>query len=348
MALIDLVRPNVRRLKPYATARHEFTGKASVYLDANENALGSVTEQHYNRYPDPNQTEVKQRLAQQKDIGPEYIFLGNGSDEAIDVLMRVFGTPGTDNVIIPEPSYGMYRVCADVNDLEVRTFLLDENFDVDPALVLDKADDKSKIIILCSPNNPSANLMKPEAVLELLQKFAGVVVVDEAYIDFCPDKSLLPWVKEYENLVILQTFSKAWGMAGLRLGMAFGDPMISGFMNKVKYPYNVNEATQRQALQALANRGRMQKMVDDILSERVKLEQRLPYMPMVEKVFPSAANFLLVRFKQSKKVFETLRHTGVIVRDRSSLPRCKNCLRITVGSPAENDVLLSELEKMGS
>ncbi len=334
-----LLRENVRRMKPYSSARDEFTGDAEVFLDANENPYPSP----YNRYPDPLQREVKRLLAPIKDVPAQQIFLGNGSDEAIDLLIRAFCEPNRDAILITEPTYGMYAVCANVNAVRIERVLLDDHFDLDPDALPPLDDPTLKIIFLCSPNNPSGNLISRDRIITLLDRFKGLVVVDEAYIDFTSSPSFTTLLNQYTNLVVLQTFSKAWGLAGLRLGMCFASRPIIDILNKIKYPYNVSIRTQELAIEALKQHTRMQQWVKEILEERDRLATSLMRLPITTKVYPSEANFILVRVTDAPGIYRKLMEAGIIVRDRSNVQLCSNCLRITVGTPAENRKLLDTI-----
>lgn len=337
--LNKLVRKNILALKPYSSARDEFKGEAEVYLDANENPYPSG----FNRYPDPLQWKVKELLAQQKGVKAEQIFLGNGSDEAIDLLIRVFCEPNQDSVMITEPTYGMYKVCANINAVAIQNVLLTKAYQLDTEEILKTATSNTKIIFLCSPNNPTGNLLKVEDILSVLNKFSGLVVVDEAYIDFAGDVSLIKELKNYPNLVILQTFSKAWGLAGLRLGMCFASEAIIALLNKVKYPYNVNIKTQELAIEALLQVDKKNKAVKEILSERDELITALAQISFVNKVYPSDANFVLVAMEEASVIYQKLMQQGIIVRDRSTVVLCESSLRITIGTPAENKKLINTL-----
>ncbi|NOX90866.1 MAG: histidinol-phosphate transaminase [Calditrichaeota bacterium] len=341
-----LVRKNILRLKPYSSARDEFDGNAAVFLDANENAYGSPLnrESGYHRYPDPHQRLLKQRLSQLYGAPAEKIFLGNGSDEAIDLLMRVFGEPGRESILIMPPTYGMYEVCANINDLSVEKAPLTPEFDIDFKALEEHLKPNVKLIFICSPNNPTGNTFPAEDIERIVRNFSGIVVVDEAYIDFAPQKTVLPLIDKYSNLVILRTFSKAWGSARIRLGIAFGDAGVISFLNKIKMPYNVSGLTQEVALQLLKKRDRKDEYIQKILRQRRRLSDELRKLAIVQEVFPSDANFILVRFKDAKKIFDYLMEQGIIVRDRSSQIHCENCLRITVGTEQENDRLLSVLK----
>lgn len=334
----QLVRDNIRRLKPYSSARDEFSGEAEVYLDANENPYNSP----WNRYPDPRQVKLKQLVGEIKHVNPENIFLGSGSDEPIDLLIRAFCEPGRDNIVSISPSYGMYKVAADVNDIQVKDVPLGEDFELNSGELLRAADENTKIIFLCSPNNPSGNALEHESILQILTNFNGIVVVDEAYIDFCPERSLLPMLERFPNLVVLQTFSKAWGMAGLRLGMAFASKEIIDILSKIKYPYNLSVLTQQKATELLSV-NKKQEWVEIILKERAELSGQLSKFPFILKVFPSDANFILAKTEDAKGIYHYLVAKNIIVRDRSSVLLCEGCLRISVGSPEENKKLLDAL-----
>lgn len=338
-----LLRDNIRNLTPYSSARDEFTGVAQVYLDANENSLGSPLTKWYNRYPDPYQHQLKREISKIKNIAPNHIFLGNGSDECIDVLFRCFCTPAKENIIICPPTYGMYEVSANINDIEVRKAPLLPDFQLDLVHLENLVDDYTKIIWICSPNNPTGNSMQREDVETILNNFNGLVVIDEAYINFSKHKSFIRELNEYPNLVVLQTFSKAWGLAGLRLGLAFASPEIIGVMNKVKPPYNISEATQQLALQALQNVGQVNDMIYELVSMRDALKEVLESLPMVEKVYPSDANFLLVKTNGAKKAYQFLVSKGIVVRDRSNVLLCDDCIRITIGTEEENTKLVDAL-----
>lgn len=344
MNIGDLVRPNIRELKPYSSARDEFSGDAAVFLDANENPYPSA----FNRYPDPLQKELKQRISELKGIASEQIFLGNGSDEAIDLIIRAFCEPSADTILIPEPTYGMYAVCAGVNNVGVKRVSLSENFQLDVEAILGSADPSVKVIFLCSPNNPTGNLLDRDAILRLAREFRGLVVVDEAYIDFASGESVTRRLDENPNLVVLQTLSKAWGLAGLRVGMCFASPLIISILNKIKYPYNISSLTQRYALEALQEEQRKEAWVREILNERANLIAALSALPMVQHIYPSDANFVLVRMENASSVYRKLMEQGTIVRDRSRVILCENCLRITVGTPSENAILIRQLRELAT
>lgn len=341
--ITNLVRSNIRKVKPYSSARDEFSGEAKVFLDANENSLGSPLMKWYNRYPDPHQQKVKDAISKVKSILPEHIFLGNGSDECIDLLYRCFCEPGKDNVIICPPTYGMYEVSASINDVEIRKAALTASFQLDLEAIEGLVDANTKLIWVCSPNNPTGNSLRYEDIAILLNNFEGLVVVDEAYINFSRQHSLLKDLNEYPNLVVLQTFSKAWGLAALRLGMAFASPEIIDWLNKIKPPYNINQATQELALKALEETGQVNDMIREIVSMRDALAAVFRRMPLVQHVYPSDANFLLVKVREAGKVYEYLLQQGIVVRDRSKVQLCEGCLRITIGTEAENTLLVDAM-----
>ena len=340
--LKDLVRPNIWALKPYSSARDEYKGKtANTFLDANESPYNVPV----NRYPDPLQEELKQLLAPLKGVAPGQMFLGNGSDEAIDLVFRVFCVPGRDNVVAMEPTYGMYQVCADVNDVEYRKVLLGDNFNLEPQKLLDVVNERTKVIFLCSPNNPTGNSLDPEAIEAVLRGFQGIVVLDEAYSDFSAKPVFRLRINEFPNLIVLNTFSKAWASAAIRLGMAFAAPDIIRLFNKVKYPYNVNTLTQEKAREMLSRRFEVDRWVKQILQERSGLMVAVSELPLCERVFPTDANFFLARFRGADQVYEYLVSQGVIVRNRSHVTLCGDCLRITVGTQQENNRFLAALRQ---
>jgi histidinol-phosphate aminotransferase len=339
-----LVRENIKKVKPYSSARDEFSGAATVFLDANENSLGSPLIKFYNRYPDPHQKELKQALSRVKGIPAEHIFLGNGSDECIDLLYRCFCEPGKDNVIICPPTYGMYEVSAAINDVAIKKVPLLENFQLDLEGIEEAIDTHTKIIWLCSPNNPSGNSLAYQDMEAVLNNFPGLVVVDEAYINFAKQRSLIKELTDYPNLVVMQTLSKAWGLAALRLGMLFTSMAIIDWLNKIKPPYNINQATQELALKALQEVGQVNDMIKAIVKMREELSNRLQQLAVVKKVYPSDANFLLVKVSDPVSIYNYLVAHGIVVRDRSKVPGCEGCLRITIGTPAENTKLVERLQ----
>lgn len=339
-----LVRDNIARLTPYSSARDEFSGEAKVFLDANENSLGSPLKKWYNRYPDPHQKAIKQKLAMVKGIAAEHIFLGNGSDECIDLLYRCFCNPGKDNIVICPPTYGMYEVSANINDVAVKKVSLLPNFELDLSGIEDAIDDQTKLIWICSPNNPTGNSLKRLDIETLLNNFKGLVIVDEAYINFSKQKSFVQELTEYPNLVVLQTLSKAWGLAGLRLGMAFASTAIIEILNRVKPPYNINQATQELVLTALEEVGQINDMIRLLVDMRDALTEVFASMPTVETVYPSDANFILVKIKEARAVYEFLLTKGIVLRDRSNVQLCNDCLRITVGSEQDNTLLVDAMQ----
>lgn len=336
-----LVRDNIKKLVPYSSARHEFTGKAKVHLDANENP----NDYHvYNRYPDPLQTDLKIKVGSLKGIAPDSIFIGNGSDEGIDILIRIFCSPGHDAIHVLEPTYGMYRVSADINDVKVNSTLLTESFEIDMEQLMEDIEDNDRILWICSPNNPSGNAQDQQIIIELLQRFPGIVVVDEAYIDFSNEASMTSLLHDYPNLVVLQTFSKAWGMAGLRCGMAFAPPWIIRLMNAVKPPYNINEYTQNFLTNLINDNEPVRKEVSRILQERDRVQHFLESLEPVQEVFPSDANFILFRIRNSQEIFHALRDQGIVIRNRNNSPLCRDCLRVTIGTEPENDQFMKQLK----
>lgn len=341
-----LLRPHLVVLKPYSSARDEYTGKSGVFLDANENPYGSITTENFNRYPDPYQLALKERISAIKGVHSDQLFLGNGSDEAIDLLFRAFCRPGVDQAILLPPTYGMYEVSAAINDVETIKVPLTLNFQLDTNAILEWMTPTSKLLFICSPNNPSGNNIHREDILSLIAQFPGLVIVDEAYIDFSGEPSFTTELQNYPNLIVIQTFSKAWGLASLRLGMAFASPEIIGILNKIKPPYNISGLTQQKVLEALGDISPMERMTRDILQERKFLEQELASLSLVEKIYPSNANFLLIKVKAAKKTYDDLVHEKIIVRDRSKVLLCDECLRITVGTRAENETLLRALKKI--
>ncbi len=342
MNINDLLRDNIKSLKPYSSARDEFSGQAMVYLDANENPYN----QPYNRYPDPLQTEVKEKISGIKKVAKEKIFLGNGSDEPIDLLFRLFCEPGKDSIVTINPTYGMYMVAADINNIGVTSVPLNEDFELVSKDILKAVTKNTKLIFLCSPNNPTGNCLDKNEMLKVVNNFDGLVVIDEAYIDFVPQKSLLPELDKYPNLVILQTFSKAWGMAGIRLGMAFASTEIVSLLNKIKYPYNINILTQQKAVELLTMEDKKQEWVERINNERERLAKKLASFEFVEKVYPSDANFLLIKMFDANGIFNYLMEKEIIVRDRSKVYLCEGSLRISIGTEEENNMLVQALEEL--
>lgn len=338
-----LTRANIKNLTPYASARDEFRGEASVYLDANENSLGSPLLKWYNRYPDPLQRKVKEKLAGIKMISPQNMFLGNGSDECIDLLYRCFCEPGIDNVIIVPPTYGMYEVSANINNVELRKAPLLPDYQLNLAHLEQLTDENTKIIWLCSPNNPTGNSLNRQDVETVLNNFNGLVVADEAYINFSKQRSFVQELGDYPNLVVMQTLSKAWGLAGLRLGMMFASEAIINIVNKVKPPYNIGQHTQEMVLEALENTYQVNEMISLLVDMRHALAEVLEQMPVVKQVFPSDANFLLVQIHDAKAVYDFLLTKGIVVRDRSRVMLCEDSLRITVGTEGENTALVDAL-----
>ncbi len=346
--LDSLVRDNIKKMTAYSSARHDFTGNASVFLDANENSFGSPLPDNFNRYPDPLQIRVKEKLSRIKGVPSQNIFLGNGSDEAIDLLYRIFCQPGRDNVMIFPPTYGMYEVCAEMNDVKVKKVNLTKDYQLDLEAIENAIDPFTKLILICSPNNPTGNSINRTDIETILNNFDGIVAIDEAYINYAKQKTFIAGLTEYPNLVVMQTLSKAWGLAGLRLGMAFASQPIIDLMNKVKYPYNINTATQLLALEALDNIEWVNEHIATTVVEREKLKNELLNISGTEIVFPSDANFLLVRMKEARKIYGQLCDKGIIVRDRSKVILCEDCLRITIGTPEENKQLIEELSKYKS
>jgi len=344
--LATLLRPHLLTLKPYTSARDEYSGSEGVFLDANENPFGSITQEDYNRYPDPYQSALKAEIAKIKECEPDQIFLGNGSDEAIDLLFRAFCNPGKDNAILLPPTYGMYGVSASINDVAIRNVALTPDFQLQPEKILAAADAQSKILFICSPNNPSGNAVKREDIHYLLENFPGIVVVDEAYIDFSSEPSLIHELEQFPNLLVMQTFSKAWGLASLRLGMAFASPELIAILNQIKPPYNISGLTQDTVLAGLKNKVRVNEFIEKILEERSYLRQELEKLPYILHLHPSDANFLLVQVPDANRFYEGLIEEKVIVRNRSTVLHCEGCLRITVGTRAETLALLKALKKV--
>lgn len=327
-------------MKPYSSARNEFKGEASVYLDANESPYNAP----YSRYPDPLQQKVKERISEIKHVDAACIFLGVGSDEPIDLMIRAFCEPHIENIVMPEPTYGMYQVSANVNAVECRNVPLDENYDINADKILEACDEHTKLIFLCSPNNPTGNNIDRTEVIKIIENFSGIVIIDEAYIDFSTERSYTEKLSFYPNLVVLQTFSKAWGMAAIRLGMAFASKEIIAVLNKIKYPYNINILTQEHVLKALEKTDEVKKWVEELLAERKKLEKELSDIKCVQKVYPSDANFILIKTVDANKIYDYLVEKGIIVRNRNNIALCLGCLRLTIGSSKENKTLLEALK----
>jgi histidinol-phosphate aminotransferase len=341
--LDSLVRENVKKLIPYSSARDDFKGEAKIFLDANENSLGSPLTKWYNRYPDPHQLKVKEKLSEIKRVPVSTIFLGNGSDECIDILQRAFCEPGIDNLIICPPTYGMYEVCANINNVQVKKVKLTREFKLDIPAIEQTIDEHTKMIFLCSPNNPTGNSLHHEDIEAILNNYFGLLVIDEAYINFSRQKSFSTQLNEYPNLVVMQTLSKAWGLAALRVGITLASKEIIAVMNKIKPPYNINQASQELALQALDEVEQVNEMIVEIVKERENLAEALVNLSFVEKVHPTDANFLLVKMNNPLAVYKILLEQGIVVRDRSKVELCEGCLRITVGTPEENKTLLHAL-----
>jgi histidinol-phosphate aminotransferase len=342
--LDNILRNNVKKLIPYSSARSEFEGDAQIFLDANENSLGSSIDVNYNRYPDPLQKQLKQKLSVIKNISTENIFVGNGSDEAIDLLIRAFCNPGVDNILIFPPTYGMYEVAAEINDVAINKILLTKDFQIDIEAAKAAIDSNTKIIWVCSPNNPTGNLLAEESIEWLLQNFNGIVVVDEAYIDFASQDSWIKRVNEFENLVVLQTLSKAWGLAGLRIGFAFASFAIINVLNKIKPPYNISDATQQLALQALQNEKEANEKTTVLIQQKERLSEGFQQFRFIKTIYPSDANFILIKVENANDLYKYLLSKTIVVRNRSSQPLCENSLRVTVGTPQENNALLKALK----
>lgn len=338
----QLLRPNIRSLKPYSCARDEFKGEARVYLDANENPRN----QPYNRYPDPLQVQLKEKIAHLKGVRPLQIMLGVGSDEPIDLVFRIFCEPKEDNVVAIEPTYGMYSVCAEINDVEYRRVRLNEDFSLDAEKLLNATDEHTKVVFLCSPNNPTGNLLDKGEIEKILRSFDGIIVIDEAYIDFADTPSWLSQLDQYPNLIILHTFSKAWAMASVRCGMAFASEQIITYFNKVKYPYNISLLTQQYVSERIDHREEKELWQKQILNERTRLQKELAKLPCVIKTYHSDANFILTRTIDANGIYKSLVQEGIIVRSRNTVTLCDGCLRITVGTRKENDILLEALSRM--
>ena len=340
----DLVRENIKNLKPYSSARSEYRGNAAVFIDANENSFGSPLDENYNRYPDPLQWQLKQDLSKIKGVPPQNIFVGNGSDEVIDLAYRIFCEPKKDNIIICPPTYGMYKVCANINDVESREVLLTKDFQLDVEGILSATDERTKLIFICSPNNPTGNDLNRIDIEMLLNNFPGIVVIDEAYINFSRQKTFIGELTEYENLIVMQTLSKAWGLAGLRLGLAFASEKIIDLFNKVKPPYNINESSQQLAIKALENINEVNKRIKNIVEQRNRLHDQLKQFEFIRIIYSSDANFILAKVEDADKIYQYLLMNRIIVRNRSKEPLCENCIRITVGTPEENQTLINALK----
>ena len=339
------VRENIRNLKPYSSARHEFTGKASVFLDANENAYGSPGNEKYNRYPDPLQWQLKNLLAKIKGVPAENICIGNGSDEIIDLAYRIFCNPGKDNVIICEPTYGMYAVYADINYIEIRKVNLTDEFNLDVDGIMSATDINTKLLFICSPNNPTGNNMNRADVEVLLNNFPGIIIIDEAYINYSKQKTFIQELTEYPNLIVMQTLSKAWGLAALRLGLCYASLDIIDLFNKVKPPYNINEASQQIALEALQNTEQVNEWIKEAVLQKEKLMHELANFSFIKNIYPSDANFILIKVDDAEILYQFLAEHEIVVRNRTKESGCENCLRISIGTPEENDLLLSTLKK---
>ena len=343
--LENLLRDNIRRLKAYSSARDEYSGKKGVFLDANENAFDSVPSGNLNRYPDPFQSDLKEQLTQIHPVEVNQIFVGNGSDEAIDLLLRAFCNPQKDSIMIMPPTYGMYQVSADINDVQIQVVPLTPAFEIDTPGVLAAIEPTTKIIFICSPNNPTGNTLSTKSIETILEQFSGIVVVDEAYVDFSPHESWLSKLNTYSNLVVLQTFSKAWGLAGMRCGMAFADPFLIKTLHKIKYPYNVNGVTQEVATEAVKQISQKDTLVNQILQEKAWLSTELKQLSYVEHIYPSDTNFLLVKVNDATKLYNYLVGFSIIIRNRTTVLHCGDCVRITVGTPTENQILIEKLKQ---
>lgn len=344
--LENLIRENIKRLTPYSSARKEFSGAAQIYLDANENSFGSPLPENYNRYPDPLQTEIKRKISEWYNVKSSEVFVGNGSDEAIDLLFRIFCEPRRDNILICPPTYGMYEVSAAINDVEVKRANLTADFQIDLDEIELAADALTKILFICSPNNPTGNAFEREKILSLIENFIGIVVVDEAYIHFSSEKSFVKEIGNFPNLVVLQTFSKAWGLAGLRVGLAFANAEIIALFNKVKPPYNVSQIAQKTILQAMENKSQVEKTIAEIVAEREKLITSLRDFKFVTKIYPTDANFVLVQTSNAETIYKFLLDEKIVVRNRNNVELCGGCLRITIGTLSENESLLKAFRKI--
>lgn len=339
-----LVRENIKKLKPYSSARHDFTGKASVFLDANENAFGSPLPENYNRYPDPLQWQLKFELARIKGVPAENIFIGNGSDEVIDLAYRIFCSPGKDNIIVCPPTYGMYEVSANINDVEVKRINLTPSFQLNVEGILTAVDESTKLIFICSPNNPTGNNMKRDDVELILNNFQGVVIIDEAYINYSQQKSFIQELTEYPNLVVMQTLSKAWGLAALRVGLCYASMSIIDLFNKIKPPYNINDASQHLAKEALQQTSKVNSWIYRAVAAKDQMIKNLAVFSFVETIYPSDANFILVKVTDAERLYTYLASQEIVVRNRSHEPNCENCIRITIGTEEENEKLITSLQ----
>ncbi len=348
MNIENLVRPNITQLKPYRSARQDHTGV--ILLDANENAFGSPVffdGLELNRYPDPYQSGLRERLAIMVDVPKDTVFIGAGSDEIIDLLFRVFCEPSVDNVVIPEPTYGIYRVAAGIHNVSVSSSLLNDDFQLDVADIVRQTNESTKMIFCCSPNNPTGNVFSKEDIFQLCTATGALIIVDEAYVEFAGSTSLAGYVEAYPNLVVMRTLSKSWGLAGIRIGYCIAHPTIIEYLNKVKAPYNVNSVSASLALKALEEPKEREQIIQTIREERKRLVERLQIVPQVQHIYPSDANFLLVRVNNAKKVYSKLINDGIVIRDRSNEPKLDNCVRITVGTSEQNDVLIQAMEEIG-
>ncbi len=342
--LDGMVRKNIKDLKPYSSARSEYSGSASVFLDANENSFGSPLPENFNRYPDPLQWALKEKLSKIKGIPPQNIFIGNGSDEVIDLAYRIFCEPGRDNVIVCPPTYGMYEVSANINDIDIREAILNEDFQLDVDAILKTVNSNTRLLFICSPNNPTGNNMNRVDIETLINNFPGLIIIDEAYINYSRQKSFLQELTEYENLVVMQTLSKAWGLAALRLGLCFASEKIIELFNKVKPPYNINKASQQLGVDALANIDEVNKNIKITVEQRSILQKQLSQFNFIQKIYPSDSNFILMKVISADKLYQYLSAEKIIVRNRSKEPLCENCLRVTIGKPAENEILMEALK----
>jgi len=343
--LNSLVRENIKILQPYSSARTEYSGDASIFLDANENSYGSPLEENYNRYPDPLQWKLKHDLSKIKGIPPQNIFIGNGSDEVIDLSFRIFCEPGKSNVITCPPTYGMYKVCANINDVKVKQAVLTREFQLDVDGILESIDNNTRLLFLCSPNNPTGNNLNRIDIELLINNFPGIVIIDEAYINYSKQKTFLQELTEYENLIVMQTLSKAWGLAALRLGIAFASEKIIDLFNKVKPPYNINLASQQLGVKALSGIDQVNGKIKITVAERSFLQEQLAQFSFIQKVYPSDANFILIKTDNADELYQYLSAKKIIVRNRSKEPLCENCIRVTVGTPGENEILIETLKK---